>query len=102
MGDLIGGMSPNQIDVQRGEGEKEEEFDTGIEGIKADGQKDGVPIFNVSKEEFYQNMNYGRKRLRFKPDTMAQKFHSGTKYKLPFFIKHQNDDDGRIYMRKVK
>ena len=105
MGDFTdGSMTPNQMDVQRSEGEPdgEEGFDSGLEGIKADGEKDGVPIFDVSKNDFYQNMSYGRKRLRFDQGTNVQKFHSGTHYKKPFFIKHKNADDGREYIRKIQ
>ena len=107
MGDFTdGSMTPSQLDRQRSEGNpedyEEDGFDTGLEGIKADGEKDGVPIFDVSKNDFYQNMSYGRQRLRFSQGTNVQKFHSGTHYKKPFFIKHKSKDDGREYMRKVK
>lgn len=70
---------------------------TDVDGVLAQGEKTGIPVFDVSKDEFYQNMNYGRRRLRFKGGTSAQKYMQGTKYNRPFWIR---DPEG--YTRKVK
>lgn len=71
---------------------------TDVPNVFADGERNGMPLFKVSKSEFYQNMNYGRKRLRFKSGTETQKYMNQTKYKRPFWI--ENQDDG--YVRKIK
>ncbi len=60
--------------------------------------RDKLPVFKVGHGEFYQNMNYGRQRIRFKSGTDVQKFMQGSKYKQSFWIQH--DKDG--YMRKIK
>ena len=62
----------------------------------ADGEKGGLPVFNVSKDEFHQNMRHGRKRVRFKNGTSASKYMAGSMYKQAFHISH----DG--YTRKIK
>lgn len=71
---------------------------TDVPNVFADGEKNGMPLFKVTKGEFYQNMNYGRKRLRFKSGTETQKYMSQTNYKRPFWI--ENQDDG--FVRKIK
>jgi hypothetical protein len=62
---------------------------------------ESLPVFNVTKDEFYQNMRNGRKRLRFKSGTNAQQYMSKTKYRRPFYISY-TDSDGKIYNRKIK
>ena len=61
-------------------------------------KRDNLPVFKVSHDEFYQNMNFGRKRLRFKSGGNTQKFMQGSRYNAPFWIQHEKDG----YMRKVK
>jgi hypothetical protein len=69
-----------------------------MDGHFADGiNKDQLPIFNVSHDEFYQNMTNGRQRIRFKTGSDAQKFMQNGKYNKPFWIR---DPEG--YVRKVK
>jgi hypothetical protein len=73
-------------------------FATDVDGVMADGEKEGHPVFDVSAEEFYNNMKQDRKRLRFASGTKAQQYHSSTKYNRPFFIRNKIDG----YLRKVK
>ena len=88
---------------------KEEIPDTGyktdVEGINADTiVKQGnieFPCFKVSSTEFHQNMQDGRRRLRFKSGTNAQKYMSGTKYNRPFYIS-TTDSNGKSYQRRIK
>jgi len=72
--------------------------ETDVPNVFADGERNGIPVFKVTKDEFYQNMNYGRKRLRFKSGTATADYMSKTNYKRPFWI--ENQEDG--YVRKVK
>ncbi len=74
--------------------------ETHITGVFSDAvnKRDNLPVFKVPHESFYQNMNYGRQRIRFKSGTDVQKFMAGSKYKQSFWIQH--DKDG--YMRKIK
>jgi hypothetical protein len=71
---------------------------TDVDNCFADGEYQGFPVFDVSKDEFYNNMRAERKRLRFKSETPAQTYHKNTRYKRPFYIR--NLEDG--YMRKIK
>lgn len=64
----------------------------------ATNKRDNLPVFKVAHGEFYQNMNYGRQRIRFTSGSNVQKFMRGSRYKQSFWIQH--DKDG--YMRKVK
>ncbi len=75
-------------------------METHVGGCFADAvnSRDKLPVFKVPHESFYQNMNYGRQRIRFKSGTDVQKFMQGSKYKQSFWIQH--DKDG--YMRKIK
>jgi hypothetical protein len=103
MGEFMDGDSPDQIARQdRVEKYPESGFDTGVEDCTADGEKSGVPIFKVTKGEFFQNMNYGRKRLRFKSGGPVQTFQQGTRYKNPFYISYKEENSGREYLRKIR
>lgn len=73
-------------------------IETDVPDVYADGTKNGHPVFDVSQEEFYNNMKLDRKRLRFKSGTPAAQYHRLSKYRNPFFIR--NKEDG--YLRKVK
>ena len=80
-------------------------FTTDVEGVNADREiKQGnvsFPCFDVSKHEFYQNMEAGRRRLRFKNGTNAQQYHSKSKYQRPFYISY-TDTQGKTFQRKIK
>ena len=82
-----------------------ERFATDVTDVTADSELHHgnvtLPVFKVSKNEFYQNMSYGRKRLRFKSGTNAQKYMKGTKYKIPFYVSY-TDSKGKTYSRKIK
>jgi hypothetical protein len=86
-------------------GNKEEELETDVEGVKADGYievgSNKFPKFDVDRESFFQNFQDGRRRLRWKPDTPVQKYMVGTKYRIPFYVSYK-DDNGRVFTRKVK
>jgi hypothetical protein len=98
MGEFTDGESPHTQSARDGAAEfdSEEGYETDVEDVKADGEKLGLPIFKVDKHEFYQNMQLGRKRLRFKSGTKAQQYMAKTRYNKAFWIEH----DGHI--RKIK
>lgn len=97
MGEFTDGESPSDIAARDGQAEYTDDgVETDVEGVKAQGEKLGLPVFKVDKHEFYQNMQMGRKRLRFKVDTPVQQYMSRTRYKKAFWIEH----DGHI--RKIK
>lgn len=85
-------------DAKQGTDAPDGKFKTDVDGVFADGQKGGLPVFAVSSQEFYNNMKTDRRRLRFKSATAAQSYHKNTKYRRPFYI--QNKDDGFQY--KIK
>lgn len=106
MGELTGNTPamPN-IDMGGTAPEGSGGYDTDVQGVKAPDVvkqgKDQFPCFDVTKEEFYQNMQDGRRRLRFKSGTDVQKYMSSTKYNRPFFVRH-TDENGKKYVRKIK
>lgn len=83
---------------------KDEGFATDVEGVSAnDVVKQGnneFPVFDCTEDEFYQNMQHGRKRLRFKQGSAASQYMSGTKYKRPFYIRTTTDKG--TFTRKIK
>ncbi len=93
-------ISPEQIATQdtKFDGKMEQVPIEDIEGLSADGinQRDSLPIFNVDKDEFYQNMSHGRRRIRFKSGSSVQQFMQKSKYNRSFYIKHGD------YIRKIK
>lgn len=74
------------------------DFDTDVPDVKAQGLKNGLPVFNVPEDEFYKNMKSDRKRMRFSPDSPVTKYLQATRYNRPF---HIQTTDGK-YLRKVK
>ena len=78
---------------------------TDVSGVNSDSIiKQGTnefPCFDVSSHEFHQNMQDGRRRLRFKSGSSAQKYMSGTKYNRPFYIS-TTDSNGKIFQRRIK
>jgi hypothetical protein len=99
MGEFTDGESPSDMSARDGQAEFDTEgdgFETDIEGVKAYGEKQGLPIFKVEKGEFYQNMQLGRRRIRFKTGTSAQQYMAGTKYRRAFWIEHEG------HIRKIK
>ena len=80
-------------------------YRTDVENVRSDDVvkqgKDEFPCFDVSQEEFYQNMQDGRRRLRFKSGSAAQQYMQGSKYNRPFYVRH-TDEKGKKYVRKIK
>lgn len=99
---LTGGQSPEQIAAADNAISNDPgKVETDVKDVFADGNKNGVPVFNVSNIEFNQNMSFGRKRLRFKSGTSAQSYMKQTRYNRPFWIAYTNDK-GEKYSRKIK
>ena len=71
---------------------------TDVEGVFANAEKNGLPVFDVSQKEFFNNMKMDRKRLRFKKDNPVSAYMKNTKYNKSFFVR--NTTDG--YLRKIK
>lgn len=73
---------------------------TDVDGCFADAvnKRDNLPVFSVDHDEFNQNMNYGRQRIRFKSGSGAQKYMQGSRYKQSFWIQHKDTK----FMRKIK
>ena len=80
-------------------------FETDVTDLRSDDVvrvgKDSFPCFDVEHGEFYQNMQDGRRRLRFKSGTGAQKYMSQTKYNRAFYIRH-TDGAGKKFVRRIK
>ncbi len=104
MSELLGDIS-TQAPVDTTPVTDDDQFETDVEGVKADGYvsqgTNKFPKFNVTSNEFHQNMQDGRRRLRFKSGSNVQQYMHNTKYKIPFYISYQ-DDKGKTYTRKIK
>jgi len=107
MSELTNGQSPESIAASdhnisgsQTDSEEVKGVETDVPDVKADGEKQGLPVFNVDKDEFYQNMKHGRKRLRFKSGSSIQQYMQKTQYQRPFWISH--NDNGQVWTRKVK
>lgn len=106
MGELISGDMSHQERARNDEVPLtggEEGFDTDVEGVKASAiyGPHSLPVFDVEHDEFYQNSEYGRKRMRFKKDGVVQKYMQGSKYMKPFYIR-TTAKDGKQYIKRVK
>jgi hypothetical protein len=105
MGDILGaedGFGPEQIAQQDlAVSEPEGGVPTDVEDVMANGEREGKPVFDVEHGEFYQNMEFGRRRLRFKSGSNIQQYMQRTRYNKPFFIRYK-DEDGKEYIRRVK
>jgi len=97
MGEFTNGECPStQASQDKAPQMEPGKVETDVKDVYADGTKGTLHVFKVSKPEFYQNMQHGRKRVRFKVGSSAGKYMQGTRYNRPFYIEH----DG--YVRKVK
>lgn len=97
-GDKLAGDHAVNTPTPETDGEEPKGVQTDVDGVYAHGEKNGVPVFDVSSDEFYKNMKQDRKRLRFKSGTPAADYHRNSKYRRPFYVR--NKEDG--YMFKVK
>ena len=91
--------APADGDSKGGTGaeEKPKGVATDVDGIYADGVKGDTPVFDVTPEEFMNNMKMDRRRLRFKQGSKAAEYMRNTKYNRPFWIRNAKDG----YMRKI-
>jgi hypothetical protein len=78
-----------------------EGIDTGVEGVKADDLYNDTPVFDVSQDEFYNNMRQNRNKLRFKNGSSVSQFMQQSKYRKPFYIR-ANDSKGEKILKKFK
>ncbi len=101
MGEMSNGSTPGSDARDAMTQVTDGSFDTDVVGVKSSGQKNGLHVFDVSKEEFMRNMKDDRKRQRFSSDSAAAQYLRGTKYRIPFMVRYK-DDDGKAYVRKVK
>jgi len=85
---------------------KQTEIPTDVKEVFADDVvkvgNNEFPVFNCSKDEFFNNMVNNRKRLRFKSGSKVQQYMRGTKYKNRDFYISYTDDSGKTYRRKIK
>ena len=105
MGDLFGDFNNTpeaQIarDGNQAVAPPEGKVKTDVDGCFADAinKRDNLPVFKVDHNSFFQNMSFGRNRIRFKSGTDVQKYMQGSRYKQSFWVQHETDG----YMRKVK
>jgi hypothetical protein len=97
-GEFTSGETHNSINNTAAHGtvgENPGKIETDLPGIYADATKDNMPVFDVGKEDFYNNMKSERKRLRFSKDTAASQYHQGSKYNRPFWLRHEG------FLRKI-
>ena len=102
MGEFTDGFSPSDV-AASDNAITTTAIPTDVEGLSADGQykKDRLFIFDVPENEFDQNSESGRRRMRFKTGSKAQTYLASTKYTVPFYIRTTRTN-GKEYIRKVK
>ena len=102
MGGEVAGAEAN---AEAGTQEQIPGYETDVKDVRSDDivrqGKDEFPCFDVTQAEFNQNMQDGRRRLRWAKDTPAQKYMAGTKYNRSFYVR-TTDDAGKKYVRKIK
>jgi hypothetical protein len=105
MGEFTSDNMPTDDIKLDGDQIKNDGFKTDVENIIAPESikrgKDEFPCFHVSNKEFFQNMQGGRKRIRFSNGTDAQKYMQNTKYQRKFYIKY-TDNNGKSLIRSIK
>ena len=101
MGEMMNGQTPGDMASDSRTQVSDVEVPTDVEGVVANGTKDGLHVFDVSKEDFYRSMKDDRKRQRFNSDSSAAKYLRSTRYKNSFYVRYK-DEDGSAYIRKVK
>lgn len=86
--------------------QKETEFKTDVPDVTADDVvkhgKDEYPVFDIDKRSFHQNMEGGRRRVRFPSGSKAQQYMQKSKYNRDFYVRYKDDASGKEYVRKVK
>jgi len=101
----MGGQQGAEANVEAGTEASIPGYETDVTDVRADDivkqGKDEFPCFDVGQDEFNQNMQDGRRRLRWKKDSAAQKYMAGTKYNRPFYVR-TTDTKGNKYVRKIK
>ena len=103
MGEFTSGDFPDKIAASDSDIKVEPDgIETDVLDVRADGERNGMPVFKVTRDKFYQNMTFGRKRLRFDSGSKVQEYMQKTKYNRPFWISYTDDKDGKEYVRKVK
>lgn len=84
---------------------RKEKAETDVFGLTSDDVyvKGSVkfPIFDVTKDEFFKNMEGQRSRLRFNSEGKAAKYMRMSRYSSPFYIRF-TDENGKQFLRKVK
>jgi len=108
MGEFTADIRPEDTAKQDGDVVQEptkDGFQTDVTDVTSQSSikrgKDEFPCFDVSQKEFYQNMQGGRRRIRFNRDTPQQKYFQGSQYQRKFFIKY-TDDKGQALVRSIK
>lgn len=101
MGEMSNGTTPGSDARDSITQVNDGEFQTDVEGVMSNGQKNNLHVFDIDKENFFKNMKDDRKRQRFGTDSAATKYLRGTKYRVPFFVRYK-DENGDAFIRKVK
>jgi len=99
MGEFTNGTSPEQdaMDRRSDPGSQEPgKIQTDVEGIFADGMKQGLPVFDVETDEFNKNIRAERQRVQFTSEPITQ-YMQKTRYNRPFWVRTK---DGNL-MRKI-
>ena len=81
--------------------EEEKDLSTCVDGLEADDNYRGSPVFDVTNKEFFSNMRKDRNRIRFSSEKPKQ-FMQGTKYRVPFMVRYTDKNNGKQYLSKIK
>ena len=94
------------MDKKEEPSQKETEFKTDVADVTADDVikrgNDEYPVFDIDKRSFHQNMEGGRRRIRFPSGSKAQQYMQKSRYNRDFYVRYKDDTDGKEYVRKIK
>lgn len=97
MDNFVGGDTPQSgAEQNRAAVQVNDKISTDVNDVFANGEKNGLYVFDVDEKDFYSNMHVDRKRTRFSSDSEAAKYLRNTRYNTPFYVRSGE------YLRKVK
>ena len=82
-------------------GEFDTSLNTGVGDIKSDDMFRDKHVFDVSKNEYFNNMKLDRNRMRFSKGSKVSDYMKGTKYRSQFFVRY-TDKEGQKFIQKIK
>jgi hypothetical protein len=106
MGEITGNnVDAHQTNAASDMNVKTGNFETDVPGVNATAFKhigtEKYPVFDVDRESFHQNLEFGRKRLRFPEDSAAHKYMKGQTVNKKFYISYTDPQSKEVWTREI-